>query len=120
MGYYPPGSNEDWLYMHCPVSRENCPKKDVTSPSYWYHKDCGGQLKIGLDLDITCASCGTYDNWKNWKFKCRNHPLYKEISNNLDFYDSLGNLLSIRYTNSEKRMLVSQIMAKVLNDHVNR
>jgi hypothetical protein len=106
--------DETWLYMPCPVSLTGC-TLSYRRPSFWYHRYCEGKLKIDTSLDIICDDCGTTKDWKNWRFKCgnENHKFYEYITDDLDFIHALGNVLSLRALNSDKRRVVMKIINKI-------
>jgi hypothetical protein len=57
-----------WLKMSCPA----CYDDGYHTPSTgWVHANgCGGSLFIDEYARICCASCHTYDNACEWRFRC--------------------------------------------------
>lgn len=68
------------LYFSCPVCKE---RGYHTSPSYWTHAGCGGDIYIGSNATYYCTRCNKTLHVKNWKYRCPVH------SKSNDEYESL-------------------------------
>lgn len=58
------------LYTKCPVCFNNA--RDVPS-SFWYHKQCGGDIYIGNNAKLYCEKCGWSIHVAKAKFNCPIH-----------------------------------------------
>ena len=113
MGYYPPGDNEDWLFMFCPVSDDKCPTK-VRKASYWVHHMCGGKLKIGTSTYITCSDCNKSYIWTSWRFRCSHSQHdFEKVDEVKDIIRALSAFVNIEHTISIKRDVVLEIIENI-------
>lgn len=58
------------LYAKCPVCRY---LGLDTPPTFWYHKQCGGEVYIGNNAKFFCKECGQSSHVSKTKFSCPNH-----------------------------------------------
>ena len=81
--------------------RSTCPVcKNPDYYYYWIHADCGGDLYLNSDAELTCDECYDSDYVFRWKFDCGRH--YDEHEGGFQygslqgFYACLYNLSKIQ------------------------
>lgn len=81
------GANYYKLYIACPVCLM---LGKPTSPSYWYHASCDGEIYIGDNGYYYCKNCGHKELIVNWAYGC---PVHEEAG--LGEYVKVDNLKHI-------------------------
>lgn len=64
------------LYIKCPVCFDNA---RYVQDSFWYHKQCGGDIYLGGNLKLLCKKCGWSIDVRKAKFNC---PIHCECDEN--------------------------------------
>jgi len=110
------------LRMPCPI--DNC----RMTISNWFHSNSGyllassqtgcGTLVISSNGRIKCSSCGTEENWKEWKFSCPNRQgNYNQIDVD-SFMSSLSFTTNIEVnSNPNKKCIIGGLVQTLMNNY---
>lgn len=50
-----------------------CPACYNSTKSYWFHRNCGGQIYIYDDCNLQCNRCFCFSFILDWSFSCEDH-----------------------------------------------